>query len=137
MSQRIHLNPNRGQQQPMNMVYAPNNTYMPDPIGVNTGGARQGARPDNEILAQIQDVSSKIEDAIEIYTQVSCCDWVGSPGQNCAHKVEGGHGKRATDRRIVALQLPRRSRPLSWGPLSIDTSPSRPLDACSSLARLG
>lgn len=62
MSQRIHLNPNRGQ--------APfNQGYTPDPIA--TPGSRStGPRSENEIVAQIQEVSSKIEDAIEQYTQV-------------------------------------------------------------------
>ncbi|TXT07244.1 hypothetical protein VHUM_03414 [Vanrija humicola] len=61
MSQRIHLNPNRGQV-PFNQG------YTPDPIA--TPGARSsGPRSDNEIVAKIQEVSSTIEDAIEQYTQ--------------------------------------------------------------------
>lgn len=60
MSQRIHLNPNRGQQPPMM-----SQGYTPDPISTN-----RLARSDNEYIAKIQEVSSKIEDVIEIYTQV-------------------------------------------------------------------
>lgn len=40
--------------------------YQPDPIGNRTP---QGQRSDNEVLARVQDVSSKVEDAIEAYTQ--------------------------------------------------------------------
>lgn len=72
MSQRIHLNPNRDQQN-MNMGYAPQ-SYTPDPIG----GRTQAKTSDNEIVAQIQQVSSKIEDAIEQYSQVSAAlEWSG------------------------------------------------------------
>ena len=42
--------------------------YQPDPIGNRTPA---GQRSDNEVLARVQDVSSKVEDAIETYTQVS------------------------------------------------------------------
>jgi hypothetical protein len=42
--------------------------YQPDPIG---NRMPQGQRSDNEVLARVQDVSSKVEDAIETYTQVS------------------------------------------------------------------
>jgi hypothetical protein len=43
--------------------------YQPDPIG---NRKPTGQRSDNEVLARVQDVSSKVEDAIETYTQVSC-----------------------------------------------------------------
>jgi hypothetical protein len=42
--------------------------YQPDPIG---NRKPTGQRSDNEVLARVQDVSSKVEDAIETYTQVS------------------------------------------------------------------
>jgi hypothetical protein len=64
MSQRIHLNPNRGQPAPMS--YQP--SYTPD-MGGGTGGHRR-TRSENEVIAKIQDVSAKIEDALETYTQV-------------------------------------------------------------------
>jgi len=41
--------------------------YQPDPIG---NRKPQGVRSENEVLARVQDVSSKVEDAIEQYTQV-------------------------------------------------------------------
>lgn len=44
--------------------------YQPDPIG---NRSPQGQRSDNEVLARVQDVSSKVEDFIETYTQVSNC----------------------------------------------------------------
>jgi hypothetical protein len=67
MSQRIHLNPNnRPGQAPMNMGYAP--SYTPDPIG---GMGHRRTRSENEFVAKIQDVTGKIEDAIETYSQVS------------------------------------------------------------------
>ncbi|TXT14454.1 uncharacterized protein COLE_00647 [Cutaneotrichosporon oleaginosum] len=62
MSQRIHLNPNRGQP-----AYAPpaySAGYAPDPISTS-----RPARSDNELVAKIQQVSSQVEDAIEIYSQ--------------------------------------------------------------------
>lgn len=65
MSQRIHLNPNRGQPPAYQPSYAPSG-YSPDPV--STG--RPGQRSDNEIIAKIQDVSSKVEDVIEQYSQV-------------------------------------------------------------------
>jgi len=40
--------------------------YQPDPIG---NRKPQGVRSENEVLARVQDVSSKVEDAIEQYTQ--------------------------------------------------------------------
>lgn len=67
MSQRIHLNPNRGQP-PVTQGYQPSyapSGYSPDPMST----ARGSQRSDNEIIAKIQDVSSKVEDAIETYTQ--------------------------------------------------------------------
>jgi hypothetical protein len=45
-----------------------NQGYQPDPIG---NRRPQGQRSENEVLARVQDVSSKVEDAIEHYTQVS------------------------------------------------------------------
>jgi hypothetical protein len=42
--------------------------YQPDPIG---NRRPVGQRSDNEVLARVQDVSSKVEDVIETYTQVS------------------------------------------------------------------
>jgi len=44
-----------------------NQGYQPDPIG---NRRPQGQRSENEVLARVQDVSSKVEDAIERYTQV-------------------------------------------------------------------
>lgn len=61
-SQRIHLNPNAPRAPMMNQG------YQPDPIG---NRRPQGQRSENEVLARVQDVSSKVEDAIERYTQVS------------------------------------------------------------------
>jgi hypothetical protein len=60
-SQRIHLNPNAPRAPMMNQG------YQPDPIG---NRRPQGQRSENEVLARVQDVSSKVEDAIEHYTQV-------------------------------------------------------------------
>lgn len=63
MSQRIHLNPNRGQP-----AYAPpaySAGYSPDPISTS-----RPATSDNEFVAKIQQVSGQVEDMIEIYTQV-------------------------------------------------------------------
>jgi hypothetical protein len=63
MSQRIHLNPNRGQP-----AYAPpaySAGYSPDPISTS-----RPATSDNELVAKIQQVSGQVEDMIEIYTQV-------------------------------------------------------------------
>jgi uncharacterized membrane protein YphA (DoxX/SURF4 family) len=62
MSQRIHLNPNRGQP-----AYAPpaySAGYSPDPISTS-----RPATSDNELVAKIQQVSGQVEDMIEIYTQ--------------------------------------------------------------------
>lgn len=68
MSQRIHLNPNRGQP-PMHQGYQPPSyqppAYTPDPITTS-----RPTRSDNEIIAKIQEVSGNIEDQIEIHTQV-------------------------------------------------------------------
>ncbi|BEI84060.1 hypothetical protein CcaverHIS002_0406640 [Cutaneotrichosporon cavernicola] len=62
MSQRIHLNPNRGQ--PAYAAPSYNAGYSPDPISTS-----RPTRSDNEVIAKIQEVSSQIEDAIEIYSQ--------------------------------------------------------------------
>jgi len=65
-AQRIHLNPNAPRAP---MMQGMGGGYQPDPIG---NRKPQGQRSDNEVLARVQDVSSKVEDAIETYTQVSC-----------------------------------------------------------------
>jgi len=64
-SQRIHLNPNAPRAPMMNQGMG--GGYQPDPIG---NRKPQGVRSENEVLARVQDVSSKVEDAIEQYTQV-------------------------------------------------------------------
>lgn len=61
MSQRIHLNPNRGQVPMMNQG------YQPDPIRTSSPGFQKS---DNEIVAKIQEYSSKIEDAVDSISQV-------------------------------------------------------------------
>lgn len=61
--QRIHLNPNAPRAPMMQ-----GGGYQPDPIG---NRVPQGQRSDNEFVAQVQNVSSKVEDVIETYTQVS------------------------------------------------------------------
>jgi len=67
-SQRIHLNPNAPRAPMMQQNMGMGGGYQPDPIGNRTPA---GQRSDNEVLARVQDVSSKVEDAIETYTQVS------------------------------------------------------------------
>lgn len=66
MSQRIHLNPNVPRQSPM--MGGIGGGYAPDPISRPTETQRFS---DNEMLANIQKWSSKVEDVIETYTQVS------------------------------------------------------------------
>jgi len=64
-TQRIHLNPNapRG---PTTGGYQPQpQSYRPNPMGPIGG---QGG---NDFLGQVQAWSSKVEDLIEAYTQVS------------------------------------------------------------------
>lgn len=64
MSQRIHLNPNIPRQSPMGGGIG--GGYAPDPISRPTETQRFS---DNEMLANIQKWSSKVEDVIETYTQ--------------------------------------------------------------------
>lgn len=70
--QRIHLNP-RGPQPPTNTQgYTPNagNPYRPNPSsGMGMGAGGGGA--DGDVLGQVKAWSSKVEDLIESYTQVS------------------------------------------------------------------
>lgn len=61
MSQRIHLNPNRGQPPMMNQG------YQPDPIRTSSPGFQKS---DNELVAKIQEYSSKIEDTVDSLAQV-------------------------------------------------------------------
>lgn len=96
MSQRIHLNPNRGQ--PMQQSYQP--SYQPDPISTR----RPGTRSDNEYIAKIQEVSSTIEDMIEIYSQVSR----GLPQARGGGKASaGGAGKADNNARPVLEESSR------------------------------
>ncbi|ODN79666.1 hypothetical protein, variant [Cryptococcus amylolentus CBS 6039] len=75
MSQRIHLNPNVPRQQPAFQGMGPSvggpgsgfGGYTPDPLP--RGGAGQVNYSDNEFVANVQKWSSKVEDAIEVYTQ--------------------------------------------------------------------
>ena len=67
-TQRIHLNPNapRG---PVSGGYTPAaSAYRPN------SGPTIGAQGGNEVLGQVQALSSKVEDYIEAYTQVSRCE---------------------------------------------------------------
>lgn len=61
MSQRIHLNPNRGQPPMMHQG------YQPDPIRTSSPGFQ---RSENELVAKIQEYSSKVEDVVDSISQV-------------------------------------------------------------------
>ncbi|KAL7420004.1 ER-derived vesicles protein erv29 [Cryptotrichosporon argae] len=72
MSQRIHLNPNRGQPSlgpgaGLGGGSGFGGSYMPDPI--NRRPSPAFAKSDNEVVARVQEVSAKVEDLIETYTQ--------------------------------------------------------------------
>lgn len=50
--------------------------YQPDPIGKRSssgsrGGGGSGMGEGNELYGRVQQISSKVEDVIEAYTQVS------------------------------------------------------------------
>lgn len=62
--QRIHLNPNAPRAPMMGQGYAPD-SYRPNPM------ASQGAGGGDDALSQVKAWSSKVEDLIEAYTQVS------------------------------------------------------------------
>lgn len=62
MAQRHHINPTP-------TAYRPTPSYQPDPIGKTGSGLGGGGNDD--FLAKIKGISSKIEDLIEGYTQVS------------------------------------------------------------------
>lgn len=63
--QRIHLNPNAPRAPMMNQGYSP------DPTPSYRPNSSTPTPPTNEMLGQVQKWSSKAEDLIEAYTQVS------------------------------------------------------------------
>lgn len=65
--QRIHLNPNAPRAP---MMPSMGGGYQPDPIGRRSSPGHVGGRSENELLGQVQQWSSKVEDVIEAYTQV-------------------------------------------------------------------
>lgn len=73
--QGIHLNPNlhRTGGGPGSGFQPAQSSYTPDPISTRSAGYGQPGKdgPLAEVIDRIQGVSSKIEDLMEAYTQVS------------------------------------------------------------------
>jgi len=84
--QRIHLNPNapRAPMMPMGGGYQPDPIGRRSPSGHRGGAGLGGSGGGDDLLGKVQQISSKVEDVIEAYTQVSVwCLVLGVSGRCC------------------------------------------------------